>query len=309
MSAGRGLAGAAVVAVLVAASAARADDFALNPGAYMPEPLDVLYGGESAIRLVEEELTFRVRKWETDVVARFVFENTRADSTVRQLSGFPDISVEPFFTEDAVLDSVDVRRFDDKYGNRGPLKRMRTTIDGRRVRSEVRLGFVQQSETPPWTWTATDSITGIRVQWHVIELVIPPKGRSTVERRYTAGNGYWGVAGAHFHYITVTGGPWQGTIGKLTANVTLADGLTLDHLVWTEPDEHRWTVASYPPKDQWQIAAPNHLSLVWTDFEPLTDESRHTIAITWQARTSKECDEWDHWGSLACWWKPWTWFR
>lgn len=48
-----------------------------------PQPLDVDGDRESEIRMVEEALIFHLGKWRTRVEARFVFENTRADSTVR----------------------------------------------------------------------------------------------------------------------------------------------------------------------------------------------------------------------------------
>jgi hypothetical protein len=106
---------------------AAANDFSLNMCAHGPEPPDILGGQESLIRMVEEELTFHFGKWETRVHARFVFENTSADSTVRQLSGFPDVSVEPDSPfESEYLEEWEIRKFDQEYRHRQPLRNMQT---------------------------------------------------------------------------------------------------------------------------------------------------------------------------------------
>jgi hypothetical protein len=195
--------------VLVPALPALANDSGLNFGAHGPEPLDIRDGRESLIRMVEEELTFRFGKWDTRVNARFVFENTSEDSTVRQLSGFPDVTIESdHWLFDERLDPLEIARFDQAYRRQSPIRDMKTRLDGRPVDSNVRLGFVQESLEAPFGWVAADTLTGQRVCWYIVELVIPPKGRVTLERNYKTSNGYQGAVGAHFQYITLTGGPW-----------------------------------------------------------------------------------------------------
>ncbi len=78
-----------LAAASLTAATVLANDSAINHGAHGPQPLDVDGDRESEIRMVEEELISHLGKWRTRVEARFVFENTRADATVRQLSGFP----------------------------------------------------------------------------------------------------------------------------------------------------------------------------------------------------------------------------
>lgn len=286
-----------------------ANDCGLNYGAHGPEPLDLRDGGESLIRMVEEELTFHFGKWDTRVHARFVFENTSADSTVRQLSGFPDVMIEAdLWILGEKLDPYDVAGFDRDHRRQSPIRDMKTRLDGRPVASSVRVGFVQETLEAPWGWVAADTVTGHRVCWYIVELVIPPKGRVTLERTYKTFNGYQGAVGSHFQYLTITGGPWQGTIGRLTANVFLEDGLTVDNLRWAEEEERFWGPLTHPPRGSWRIDSPTRLSLTWTDFDPRLDERRHHLGLAWYGVTLEDGRRW-HGEKFGSRWWPWHWFE
>jgi hypothetical protein len=288
---------------------ARANDSSLNFGAHGPEPLDLRDGRESPIRMVEEELTFRFGKWDTRVHARFVFENTSEDSTVRQLSGFPDVTIEtdPYYWA-GKLDSLQIAEFDQAHRRQSPIRDMKTRLDGKSVASSMRVGFVQETLEAPWGWVAADTFTGRRVCWYIVELVIPPKGRVTLERSYRTFNGYQGAVGAHFQYITLTGGPWQGTIGRLTANVILEDGLTVDDLVWADEERRFWSTETYPPRGLWHVEGPKRMSLTWTDFEPRLDDRRHNLGLAWQSWEPEDRRRWNGEKFSSRWW-PWHWFE
>lgn len=305
----------ALLALAAQPRLAIANDSVMNHGADGIQPLDARLGLESPLRLVEEELTFRFGRWRTSVVARFVFENTRADSTVRELSGFPDVhgSVEDTWSG-PVYKPGEAAVF-DRENRRNPLRDMVTRIDGRRVKSDVRFGFVavvpESGGAYTGIWVPVDSISGDRVRWYVVELVVPPRGRVTLERRYNVRNGTQMPDGAHFSYYTVTGGGWQGTIGRLRATLLLVDDLTPEH-VWRPfldlPDSLLGDQAS--DKD-WRIVAPGRMELEWTDFDPWRDESKRLLEFAWEPLPG---EPWEAYEVLykkepgSRWW-PWNWFR
>lgn len=299
-----------VLLLYASALPALANDSSLNPGAHGPEPLDIRDGRESLIRMVEEELTFHFGKWHTRVHARFVFENTSADSTVRQLSGFPDDSVEGVYPEVQPyrLHDWEVEEFDRRQLHSSPIADMKTRIDGKPVVSSLRFGFVTSTDEAPWGWVAADTVTGVRVRWYVVELVIPPKSRVTLERSYRARNGHQGMVGSHFQYLTLTGGPWHGTIGRLTAHVILEDGLTVDNLVWDEGEYDPWSLVTYPPREEWRVEGRKRLSLIWTDFDPRLDVRKHQLGLAWFSMEPEDARAWRGERFRSRWW-PWHWFE
>ena len=89
----------------------------------------------------------------------------------------------------------DAARFDAQYRHRSPLRNMETRIDGKPVSSSVRLGFVDHADGMASSlFVPVDTTTVMSVRWYVVELVIPPKGRLTLERRYDVDNGPDGLA-------------------------------------------------------------------------------------------------------------------
>lgn len=273
----------AVALTALIAAAAIANDAAINDGANGPQPLGVTADRESPIRMVSEELVFRFGKWRTRVEAKFLFENTRADSTVRQLSGFPDATVyAPYFRSDPGFRDREISQFDARIRQRNPLRNMQTRIDGKRVASPMRMGFVARPDGAMEIFTvAVDTMTADRVAWHVVELVIPPRGRLTLERRYEVNNSFNDPFGAGFIYVTATGASWQGTIARLHATLYLEDGLTFAHLphLWQggdgpEPDDETWDPG-------WTILGPNRAELTWLDHEPRTDWARNHLDLDW----------------------------
>lgn len=267
---------------LVAANVVRANDLALNEGAYGIEPLDVRLGSESLVRLVEEEVTIHFGMYESTVSVKFLFHNTSVDSPVYQLSGFPDIGL-------GNADSVEATHTDIFYmydipNTMAPLRNMRTYVNGKRVKSTLRYGFVAaDSVSGYFLWVPSNPLEGRRVGWHTVPLTLALNGHLRLERRYRTTNGGDGLAGQNFFYITQTGGPWQGKISRLRAHVTLEDGLTIDDLGWEcLSKEMEYLLLVRPPRAEWTILGPSRLELVWSDFEPMTDPGRDVILLVWR---------------------------
>ena len=68
----------------------RADDSAMNEGAYGPEPREATAGAESIIRMESERITVKFGRTTSEVKARFVFRSYKPKEPARQLVGFPD---------------------------------------------------------------------------------------------------------------------------------------------------------------------------------------------------------------------------
>ena len=106
---------------------------------------------------------------------------------------------------------------------------MRTFVNGVEQKSKLRYGWVKEIDGIDTPVEKPDKDTGL-MAWHALEVTFSPGQDVTVERRYRTHSGEQ-VYGVHFfYYTTATGGVWQGTIGRLQADVTLKDGLKVDDL-------------------------------------------------------------------------------
>jgi hypothetical protein len=266
-----------------------ANEFAMNEGAYGPEPMDVSLVEESSLRLVAESLVIHLGSYETYVEARFEFQNTNPDSSVEQLSGFPDISLGEDYDAYMRLSGTGYSRYEIP-GTMGSLEDMKTFIDGEQVESTLGVGYALAADTATGylSWRPADSATGRGVGWYLLNLTASPGESVILERHYRTRNGLDGLGGAHFSYITFTGGAWKGTIGRLVADVYLEDSLTADLIDWTPPSWRHTEVA--PPKEEWTIESPTHLKLVWIDFEPSRDKNRQYICLVWRPEGFFELD-------------------
>ena len=140
----------------------------MNEGAYGPEPVGDTSGAESVIAMTSETIDIGFGREYTDVVARFTFRSSKKDGVARQLVGFPDMGA-------AVEESA--RRSpkgEDSWVNEenvvGPLEKLKTYVDSRPVKSEMKFGYGKLGEfdsPEPW-WTPATPKDGTLMAWHVM---------------------------------------------------------------------------------------------------------------------------------------------
>ena len=275
-----------ILILLVAAGfpcAGAANDSSLQDGAYGPEPVGGTNGPESIVAMTEEKLEFRVGRKETRVVAKFTFVSRKESGDAVQLVGFPDFGAG---AREAKRRKLESGMYDSDMA--GPIRDMTTEVDGVPAASELKYGFVKWQEEGPWRIARLPGETGKSkppadadlMAWHVLTVKFPPGKPVTITRRYRVGNGQTAGEGHKFYYTTATGGVWNGSIGKLTADVTLLDGLKAGKLMWSKPAAPgEYEPGSKPPRGDWEELSPDRLRLVWEDFEPRTQKDRRTIEI------------------------------
>lgn len=272
---------------LVAASAV-GNDTSLHEGRWGPEPIGGTEGPESPVRMVREVLHVDFGKKTTDVEAKFTFRNTQAGAPVKQLVGFPDVGA----AEDEQLrrDKEKNPKASFEYVNStGPLLRMKTLLNGRLHPSELRYGAIALDKNSfPMPWRDRKGETTRLMAWHALEVEFPADKDVTIERRYRVKNGWQIFDVAFFDYTTATGGVWQGTIGQMTADVYLQDGLKVSDLAWRDaalPKDQRGGIVMVPgARRAWQVVSPTHLRLTWKDFEPRTEEARRGFTVARKAQ-------------------------
>lgn len=239
-----------------------ANDSALNDGAYGPEPLGWRPGAESSIRMVNEKLIIDFGPRISDVRVVFSFVNT-SRTPARQLVGFPDLSAA----------SAEARHDGEWWNMTGPIEDLVTLINGQITPTERQKGYVIISETGAWAPSTPD--TGQVMVWWTMWVDFPPGDTVTVERRYRVKNGVSTLGDNWFSYTTATGAAWQGTIGKLTADVYLRDGLTADDFSWDHTERREWSMR----EDGWRRVTDTHLRLEWRDFEPARQRNRCEFVV------------------------------
>ncbi len=245
---------------LLLAVSAHANDTAVHDGNEGPAPIGGKSGPESVIRMVRERLEIVIRRDSTEVIATFVFRNTKQSEVAKQTVGFPDRT--------AMMEGGE---FAQDFS--GPIEDLKTFVNGKERQSRKlrrwmieRDGFDEPAEPG-----AKGSFERI---WHAIDVEFPVGMDVVIERRYRVPNGS-SVAFTpqrFFEYSTATGGVWKGTIGEMVAEVTLQDGLTENALLWSADGVS-------PPRKEWEILSPTHLRLVWKEFEPRTEANRRGFRI------------------------------
>ena len=261
-----------------------ANDTSLHDGRFGPTPLS---GRESPVRMVAEHIEVRFGYRESEVHCTFTFRNPRKQGIVEELVGFPDVG--------AAKDEI-VRRHPEKkdlvseFVNTARLSDMVTLVNGGRVKSEVKFEDLKNVDdgdsTTVWMPAASEDSRareGVRA-WHVVRAKFPAGKNVTVERLYKAPNGTSALGVCFFNYTTSTGAPWKGTIGRMQTDVTLCDDITVDQLVWPGTPKlakHLLPkMGTWPPRKEWRVIDEHHLRLVWTDFEPRTQEDRRGFSLS-----------------------------
>lgn len=273
----------AALCVIATAAPALANDTALHPGAYGPEPVGGgIAGKESVIAMKSEYLTIRFGRQATDVTVKFTFRNSLKTAKARQLLGFPDI---------AAAQAESNRRSPDGSATwyypqsdvTGPMEKVVTLVNGKVVPTKLQYGFVTEKNG---RWLPATPQTGHPMAYHVVWVDFPVGKDVTVERRYRVQNGMNVSGVSFFEYVTYTGGVWHGAIGQLVADVTLADGMTVDDLIWKGRKLPKGLSAypegfhSRPDYASWQIRSRNSLRLVWKDFDPYIGSTQGAFTLT-----------------------------
>jgi hypothetical protein len=249
--------------IFLLATCALANDTALQDGNDGPAPLGDRRGDESVIRMVREHLIITFGKDKTSVHATFVFMNTKKDSAARQTVGFPDRT--------AMAREKD---FDGDFS--GPIENLVTLVNGKERKSRRLRGWVHTRDgfdepAKPGEKGAFERI------WHAIDVEFPVGREVVIERRYRVPNGSSVASNPEvfFDYTTATGGVWKDTIGEMIADVTLADGLTVESLLWNGS----LGAGMSPGREQWKSQSPTRMQLVWKDFEPRTEPEHRGFRI------------------------------
>ncbi len=267
-----------VAFAMVAPLSLRADDSAMNEGAYGPEPRGGTKGDESIIRMESEKITVKFGKETSEVKARFVFRSYKPKDPARQLVGFPDYGAAN--KEGERRDPKGDAPWHGDLNVTGPLKDMHTFVDGKEVESKVEYGFVQMTDDEGWKPGTPEN--GVLMAWHTMWVDFPPDKDVVIERDYKVDNGEMVGGIAMFEYITATGANWRGTIGQLDADVTL-DGWTVDDIAWKTGGKKKQILEggpyTTPDKKAWKILSPTHLQFTWKDFEPRTDKDRRSFTL------------------------------
>jgi len=263
------------LALLAIAFPATGNDGAMHDGSRGPEPLEKT---ESPVRMVSEHIEVQFGARRSTVHCTFHFRNTQSNAPVTQLLGFPD--------EGAAIDGARQRGWLLMDPTLSPIIRMRTAVNGRPAKSQLHVVEVAPGEEGGHFafWDAHHQ-HGISA-WYTLKVKFPVGRDVVVERFYTVENG-WTMPGVrYFHYTTETGAAWKGTIGRLQADVTLRDGLTVSELVWpgrmvreTKFDEKDAQTTS-PARSAWHARNARHLRLVWKDFEPRTEPEHRGFTVS-----------------------------
>lgn len=233
---------------LLFAGTALANDTAMHDGGSGPEPVGWTNGRESVIRMVAEEVEVEMGPFDSAVTCRFVFVSGKKDSPAVQFLGFPDIT-----------------RSTNDGDTMGPLRAMRTFVNGRETPSKL----VSKRLGDDGEWIDLPSPQQPCRSWHVVKVTFPPGKEVVVERRFRTDNAMTAGGPVFFGYTTETGGNWRGTIGHARFIIHLADGMQSARIV-TEPEQG------------WRRGDDGRTyTLEWRDFEPRTDESKRWWSVGW----------------------------
>ena len=274
--------------MIVSSVAIRANDSAMNDGAYGPEPVGGFEGKESVIAMKSERLHFTFGKEFTDVSAIFTFHSRKTGAPAQQIVGFPDVG--------AAVEESNRRDRDGKasWHNEGhgsaPLQHLQTFVDGREEKSQLKYDFVKVNDHG--IWQAATPTTGTLMAWYTIAVSFPPDRDVVIERRYRAPNGGSVYGIISFDYLTHTGSNWHGPIGELVTEVELRDGLTTSDLAWDDAStadfQKSSNLVTKPNKGEWVTIDLTHMRLTWDNFKPREEANRRSISLVTKAKQKPE---------------------
>lgn len=246
-----------------------ANDTAMHPGDSGPEPVGWFSGEESIVQMVNEHIEVKFGKKHADVVVKFTFRSHKKEGNAKQLLGFPD----EFHTPGRDWDTS------------GPLKNMKTFVNGKKVKSKLLTGllfidFDRGKRAVTLSKESENSEAG-PAAWHVVEVDFPPGEDVVVERHYRANLGATAGGPNFFAYTTFTGGNWRGKIEKMTADIHLVDKLTADDVAIRRYTDGLGSHKLAGTTGDAKRISDTHLQIVWENFEPRDDPSKHGFSIDW----------------------------
>jgi hypothetical protein len=121
-----------------------ANDTVLHEGGSGPEPIGGIYGPESVIAMVREELNIEFGLEHTDVHAKFVFRNTKKTAPARQIVGFPDFgaALKEASRRDPSGEKISTPDREALMLGIDPLENLRTFVNGEERKSSLQYGWV-----------------------------------------------------------------------------------------------------------------------------------------------------------------------
>jgi hypothetical protein len=253
--------------LVLAAPAACADEVVMHPGAHGPEVVGQP-GAEADIRLLDAHFDIRFGRSLTTLTTRFVFRTTKPGTIKRQL-GFPDLA--------AARDEAARRAPASPSGPEitGATPGTQTLVNDWPAEAKRQVGLVVLAPDGQ-SWRPGTAENGRPMVWDVVAVEFPAGKDVTVERRYQVRNGRHSTDVAFFEYLVHTAGPWQGPIGRWVVDVSLADGLTVDDLIWAR---------TRPGRSDWRVTSQTTMRLDWRNFEPAPGGERSAFVLAAPAAT------------------------
>jgi hypothetical protein len=272
-----------VLCVLYPVACLLADDTALNDGSEGPMPVGGLNGPESVIQMVSEAIDVDMGRKVSDVDCHFTFRSHKRSGNAFQLVGFPDLAAAVAEAERRTGGKRDVS-WKYQEPTTGPIENMQTFVNGQAVKAELKYGWVSFRDGY-MAFAPENDQDRILMAWYTVPVSFPPERDVLIERRYRVPNGLQVFDVVIFNYSTATGGVWKDAIEQMVVNVNLRDGLNVNDLEWPEgrSDEQIGQTSCSPDRKEWKVISRTELQLVWSHFEPRTEENRREFRLATKA--------------------------
>jgi len=283
--------GAVLLAALLPAASALANDTTLNLSVYPPRPIGA---SDLHVRMKSEHITIHFGREESRVEVEFVFENL-ADYEATAWVGFPDEDLLNRYLSFIAVDNSHepsawqfYNMWEDEFG--GPAadpaeSRIEDFKTWMRLASEPESSSVELpysiirierttsfvpdlTDFPNAKWELQMALNGLLV-CRAFELTWGPKQSLVVGHSYKTANGANVLGQVLFQYTLETGGNWRGTIGRADIDLYLEDGWQASDLRFKEKQPQEYEIPfTVPDASEFEQVSDTHLSATWRDFEP-----------------------------------------
>jgi hypothetical protein len=285
-----------------------ANDTSLN--ANVSPPRQLAPDEATSIRMAQEHISLHFGKGRSRVEVEFTFENL-ADVEAACLAGFPDEDLLARYTYSEIAREIDAaEKGSSPPANTYPISDGINLTAGEDMNDDsVLQDFTAWTRSPDagaerhepldtalvrieriayepaaldhldHDWSRDDFSEVNQLMFcHTFKLHLAAHQRLVVGHSYSTLNGMNVLQQRLFSYTLGTGRSWAGTIGQATIDCYLEDGLSVKDLYFgTEGAQ------TNPPLKQFSRLSPQHLQVVWTDFEPRDERSYILLATKPQA--------------------------